>query len=209
MKHGKLSLLITTSVAIALAGCAATATPPKAKKSGPVLITPNGYVKAYGPSNEKGTEDILKPVGIFSSQHDGHKPDALFDGDLNTRWSSKGNKAWVVLNYGKSVEFNAVRLAFHNGSERISRFDIEVSEDGKGWTKVVTAGESSGKTSDFERFPFVTVKAQFIKYVGYGNTHNQWNSITEFNAVNCKVNTCLASELINGDTPAAIDSAVK
>ncbi|MDA7746318.1 discoidin domain-containing protein [Psychromonas sp.] len=207
MKHGKLSLFLTASSAVMLVGCGATTPPPAPvkpitvvpKKPKVELIKPSGYVKPYGPSNAAGSDELLVPVGIFSSEHDGNAPDQIADGDLQTRWSSNGKKSWIVLDYGKSAEFNAARLAFYKGDLRISQFDIEVSEDGRGWTKVITGGESSGKTDGYERFPFVTVKAQFVKFIGYGNTSNTWNSISELNIVNCKINTCLESELINSE----------
>lgn len=206
MKNRKLALLLSAIVATSLVGCASTETETKAaptktkaKKVKPELIKPQGYIKAYGPSNEKGTAPIATPIGGFSSINFGNTPDHVYDNDFSTRWSSKGEKVWIVLDYGKAVEFNAVRLAFFKGDERITRFDIQVSETGKGWTPVIQAGESSGKTAGYERFPFITVKAQYIKFIGFGNTNNVWSAVTEFQAVNCKINECPASELIDAD----------
>lgn len=219
MKAGKLNLFLTAAIAVTLVGCAATKPEPKVepkvvskpKKVQPILIKPSGYVKPYGESNAVGTVESPQPVGIFSSSHDGNAPKMVADSDLTTRWSSKsphGTTSWIILDYGKSIEFNAIRLAFHKGDQRISRFDILVSENGKAWTKVIAGGESSGKTDKFERFPFITLKTQFVKYVGYGNTDNEWNSVSEINAVDCKVNVCLAEELINADINTAPPEAI-
>lgn len=193
MKHEKLSLLSTASLAVVLSGCATTE--PKPITS----ITAKGYTKAIGEINPLGSQKIQIPDSIFSGEHDGNNPTRLIDGDINTRWSSKGDGSWFVLDYGKASEFNAVRLAFHKGNTRINRFDISVSEDGRVWTQILSKVESSGKTLGIERFSFITIKARYVKYVGYGNTYNLWNSVTEFYPVNCHINTCPAGEFINAD----------
>ncbi|MDA7746622.1 discoidin domain-containing protein [Psychromonas sp.] len=202
----KFSLILTALLATGLVGCASSEQPVSVektakveKKEKPVLIKPLGYVKRYGTSNETNTAPIPKPVAGFSTEDFGNTPYNVFDENFDTRWSSKGDKVWVVIDYGKPIEFNAVRLAFYKGDERITRFDLAVSETGQGWTNVITGGESSGLTAGFERFPFITVKAQYIKLIGYGNTNNVWTALSEFQAVNCKINVCPASELINAN----------
>lgn len=160
-----------------------------------VLINPVGYKKQEGISNENGTAPSPMPVNVSTNRYDVNTPNFVYDNDFQTRWSAKGNNASLQVDYGKSIEFNAVRMAFYKGSQRISIFDIEVSENGKDWIKVINRGESSGSSTSFERFPFSTVKARYIKYVGHGNTMNSWSSLTEFKAVDCKVNTCPESEL--------------
>lgn len=189
MKHGNLGLLLSASaVAVALAGCAST--------KGPA-----------GPINENGTEPYLVPEKITASSNDGNGPERLIDGDIGTRWSASGPGETATLDYGKVATFDAVRLAFSKGDQRETYFDIEVSEDGKTWKKVLSGGESSGLTNTIERFPFAPVQARYVRYVGQGNSKNTWNSVTEFNAVNCKVNTCSALEFINSDTLKAIAAA--
>ncbi|WP_413693146.1 polysaccharide lyase family 7 protein [Psychromonas sp. KJ10-2] len=181
MKHGKLNLLLSTSIAVALSGCATTDEP-------------------VGPINLSGTSAPLVVVEATSSTHDGNGPDRLIDGDTSTRWSASGDNSYAVLDYGQVAEFDAVRIAFSKGNERASTFDILVSEDGNTWTTVLEGEKSSGKITSIERFPFTAVKARYIKYVGHGNTKNMWNSLTEFYAVNCSINTCLANEFATSAT---------
>lgn len=189
MKNGKLSLFLTTSVALALTGCATTDEP-------------------AGLINEAGTEAYLIPVKVDASSHDGNGPGRLIDGDIKTRWSASGPGETATLDYGKVAEFDAIRASFSKGDQRASYFDIEVSEDGQTWTKVLADVTSSGKTNTIERFPLkAPVQARYVKYVGKGNSSNTWNSVTEFSAVNCKVNTCSALEFITSDTLKAIAAA--
>ncbi|MDA7746317.1 polysaccharide lyase family 7 protein [Psychromonas sp.] len=188
MKHGKLSLLLSTSVAVALAGCASSSAP-------------------KGPINENGSAPYLVPVKVEASSHDGNGPERLIDGDIETRWSASGAGETAILDYGQVTEFDAVRASFSKGDQRSTYFDVEVSEDGTTWTKVLSGQQSSGETNTLERFPFAPVKARYVKYVGQGNSKNTWNSVTEFNAVNCKINTCTALEFINSDSLAALAAA--
>jgi len=184
MKYGKLNLFLSASIAAALTACATTD-------------------QVLGPINLAGTAAPLTVVEATSSAHDGNGPDRLIDGDVSTRWSASGDNSYAILDYGQVAEFDAVRIAFSKGNERVSNFDILVSEDGNTWTPVIEGGKSSGYVNSIERFPFTTVKARYIKYLGHGNSKNMWNSVTEFYAVNCAVNTCLANEFITDDVIAA------
>ena len=187
MENGKLSLFLTTSIALALGGC-------------------NINDSTLSLVNLAGTEAPLLTVATDSSVHDGNGPDRLVDGDLKTRWSASGDNSWAVLDYGQVAKFDAVRLAFHKGDTRASKFDIEVSEDGETWIQVISGAQSSGTILTMERFPFTAANARYIKYIGHGNTKNMWNSLNEFNAVNCKVNTCIKSEF-PPLVPVAVDSS--
>jgi len=145
----------------------------------------------------------LVPVTITDSGNDGNEPTSLVDNNLKTRWSSSGDGVWTVFDYGKVAEFNAVRAAFHKGNARGSIFDIEVSEDGQNWTKVIDNQTSSGAVLTHELFKFPTVKAQYVKYVGHGNTSSKWNSVTELAALNCDINACLDDEIYTPERIAA------
>jgi len=190
MKTGKLNLILSASIALALTGCATTDEP-------------------AGPINLAGTQAPLTVVATEASAHDGNGPERLVDGDLTTRWSASGDNAYAVLDYGQVAEFDAVRGAFHKGNARASKFDVAVSVDGETWTTVLEGAQSSGAVLGLERFPFAPVKARYVKYIGHGNTANMWTSVNEFSAVNCKVNTCLANEFITADVIAAEQAALK
>ena len=143
MKQGKLNLLLATSIVLVLGGCASTAPKPqKAVKHGSQPAIPVGYINPTATVNTKGSEPRALPVAAFSSTTDGNIPARVMDGDLTTRWSSKGHNAWIVLDYGKLLTFNAVRMAYHKGDERSSSFEIEISKDGRVWSNVIPKGVS-------------------------------------------------------------------
>ncbi|WP_413700156.1 polysaccharide lyase family 7 protein [Psychromonas sp. KJ10-10] len=133
------------------------------------------------------------------ANHDGNGPDRLYDNDIKTRWSANG-ESWATLDYGKVTTFDAIRASFHKGDQRSTKFNIEVSKDGKTWQEVLVDVASSGEVLGYERFEFKKpVQARYVKYVGKGNTSNTWNSVTELAGLNCEINDCPVEHIITAD----------
>lgn len=118
----------------------------------------------------------LNVVNVTADNHDGNLPENVLDGDLSTRWSSPDD-SWLLLELDKTSMLSEVKIAFSKGNERTSDFALEVSVDGTKWKRVFE-GKSSGTTTELESFP-VTEEAKFVKFVGWGNSYNEWNSLTE------------------------------
>ena len=93
-------------------------------------------------------------------------------------WDGEGLGVGFEITLLKPQTIDGVSIAFFSGTMRKAKFEIEVS-DGSAWKKVF-AGESSGKTEDFEDFRFPAATVRKVRFVGYGNTMNQWNSIIGF-----------------------------
>ncbi|HHF3163509.1 polysaccharide lyase family 7 protein [Vibrio alginolyticus] len=182
MKHIFFKSLLASSILLAV-GCNSTAT----------MVDPF-------PNNQETGADILTPVTITASSHDGNVPEQLFDQDIMTRWSANGDGEWAMLDYGSVYEFDAIQASFSKGNERVSKFDVQFSTDGENWVTVIEGAQSSGRALGLERFQFEpAVKARYVRYVGHGNSKNQWNSVTELAAVNCGINACPASHIITDD----------
>jgi len=116
-------------------------------------------------------------VSTYDTRCDCNAPNAI-DGDLNTRWSGQGDGAWIKFDLGSSKTVGSIKIAFHQGNQRTSSFDIQTSTDNSSWTTTYS-GTSSGTTLQLESFNFADVTARYIRYVGHGNTSNDWNSLTE------------------------------
>lgn len=101
----------------------------------------------------------------------------VLDGDADTRWSANGTQ-WIQLDMGSVQEFSAITMAFYLGTRRVTYFDIEVSEDGKSWSRVYS-GESGGTTDGFETYFVGDQRARYIRVTGYGNSSNSWTSFNE------------------------------
>ena len=113
-----------------------------------------------------------------SSFQDPHAPANTIDGDMGTRWSAQGDGQWIQFDFGALQQITAVRIAWNLGDTRQANFDIEASLDAQSWVKVFS-GQSSGTTTDFERFDTPTTLARFARIVNHGNTSNDWASINE------------------------------
>ncbi|MEP3208404.1 MAG: Ig-like domain-containing protein [Maribacter sp.] len=122
----------------------------------------------------------IAPTEILVSQHDGNVPCNLMDNDLNTRWSAEGDGEWAQFDLGSSMQFNQVQIAFYVGDQRISTFDIQISDDTTTWVNILTGVQSGGSSLSLEDFNFPMQTARYIRYLGHGNSQgNLWNSITE------------------------------
>lgn len=153
-------------------------------------ITEVAFVDGEG---EQPIPVIPGPIEICSvsaSTDDGNVADNVLDGDLSTRWSANGSGQWVQLNLCEEAVVNAVDVAFFKGDSRSSTFDIETSTDGSSWSEVITNQESASNTVDEQTFTFTEVNAKYVRYVGYGNSSNTWNSLTEFSATACEGDSC-------------------
>ncbi|MEM7539414.1 MAG: discoidin domain-containing protein [Chloroflexota bacterium] len=150
------------------------------------LMTPT---KLPTSSNETTKQRTLNRQSLFrlpilsvtASHHDGNGPMNTVDRVLETRWSAKNTEetqAWIMYNLGNVYPVAAIELAFFQGDNRVAAFTIETSVDGKTWD-VAYQGESSGGTLALVLFPLGDVHAQYVRFIGHGNTNNQWNSLTE------------------------------
>ena len=70
-----------------------------------------------------------------------------------------------------------MHAAFYS-SGRQEIFDIQTSVDGVEW-KTVCSSRSNGLTKEMQLFELEPSDARYVRYVGYGNTKNTYNSVTE------------------------------
>lgn len=104
--------------------------------------------------------------------------DAL-DGNLDTRWSASGKGEWLQVDLGTMRTVNYASLSFASGDSRIVTFDIQISEDGLNW-QTIYGGDSTGTTAGMETYRLEEAQGRYVRFVGYGNTTNTWNSVQEF-----------------------------
>jgi len=116
-------------------------------------------------------------VEVTASGDDGNAPVNVIDGDFNTRWSCQEYGAWLTLDLGKVLPVGYMGVAFYLGDERISYFDVEYSTDNVTYTTL--SSQNSSPTLNMIGVDFNGIEARYIKFVGYGNSMNSWNSVTE------------------------------
>lgn len=116
-----------------------------------------------------------------ASSDNGYVPSNTLDGSLAnwSRWTSKGDGEWIRFDLGEMRLVKAVDLAFQRGNAREYYFDLQASADGENWTPLIEDTASSGQTLDFERVDTPDIEARYVRYIGWGNSDNLQNSLTE------------------------------
>lgn len=148
---------------------------------------PGQYLIRWSLGKETRTERVWvkatrpgQPAITASSFQGNYVPENVTDGDLATRWSAEGNEQWLRLDLGAIRALDSVEIAFTSGNARHALFMLQTSRDGQRW-ETVFEGQSSGQSSELENFPIAPVETRFVRYLGYGNSDNAWNSVAEIN----------------------------
>ena len=120
----------------------------------------------------------LPVASVTASANDGNVPENTLDGSLSTRWSASGDGQWIRYDLGASATVGSVKIAWYQGSQRSSSFEIQTSDNASTWATVFS-GASSGGTTGLETYDVADSLRRYVRIVGHGNSQNLWNSITE------------------------------
>ncbi len=120
----------------------------------------------------------LAIVSTQSSSDDGNGSDNLIDGDFSTRWSANGSGQYVDLNLEMQSKISEIQLSFYKGDQRTSDFEVFAIQ-GELTKRILPRTLSSGESTELQSFKVDETQASTIRIVGYGNSQNSWNSITE------------------------------
>ncbi len=69
----------------------------------------------------------LAAVTVTASGSDGNVPGNTIDGNLSTRWSSKGDGEWIQYDLGRIITVDDLDIAFHKSNTRRAYIYILVS----------------------------------------------------------------------------------
>jgi len=144
---------------------------------GAVSLVAAGVFGVAGVAQAAGA--VLPVTSVTASGDDGNVASNTLDGNLSTRWSAEGDGVWIRYDLGETVIVGSVSLAWHQGDGRRFTFDVQVSGSGSSWTTVLSDVRSSGSSTALENYDFTDRDARYVRVVGYGNTVNEWTSITE------------------------------
>lgn len=105
-------------------------------------------------------------------------PSNVIDQNFGTRWASEGNDQWITLELDDVYPIEKVGISWMSGDVRMYNFKLEFSEDGITWNTVYNGSSVSGKIG-LEYTSTGGKRAKYVRYTGYGNSLNAWNSVTE------------------------------
>ncbi|MEW7290608.1 polysaccharide lyase family 7 protein [Aquimarina sp. 2304DJ70-9] len=125
---------------------------------------------------------IITPVSVSANGDDGNVPANTLDGNLNTRWSSKGYSGkYITYDLGSSKTISSLKIAWFKGNQRKAYFKIRVGNSTSSLSTIYDAKRtgSSGNTTNLETYSFNQVSARYVRISCFGNSSSAWNSITE------------------------------
>ena len=132
-------------------------------------------------NNLRQKADLRSKVSKYihpSSQEKDNPAADILDGDFETRWASGVEGAYIDIELADKAEPKSVGIAWYKGNLRQYKFEIQLSGGGGQWTTVYN-GMSSGKTDKIEEYSFSGFTASDMRIICYGNTENEWSSMTE------------------------------
>ena len=117
----------------------------------------------------------------YATHEDGENVASNILDDLTTRWSGNGFGVYNEICLHDTVELTIISIAFYNGDQRSTYFDIETSIDGITWNTVLENQASSGLTNNQENFNLQTPQSAWkLRFIGKGNSEgSEWNSVTK------------------------------
>lgn len=121
----------------------------------------------------------LTVSAVTASESDSNVPANTTDGNLGTRWSSQGDGEWIRYQLDDTYTVTSIDIAWYQGNTRAADVRVEISQDNSNWTEVLGLTTSSGSTTQLESHSLTPTNASWLRIVGYGNSINDYNSITE------------------------------
>jgi HEAT repeat protein len=125
---------------------------------------------------------LRKPVKT-STNHEGSKvPEKAVDGNTESEsaWFGAGSPAWLQVDLEQTVKISATRLFFYRGENRYYQYVVEVSGDGKSWSKVADMSKTTTPCTDQGALhEFDAVAARYVRINVSKNSANPSVHIAE------------------------------
>ena len=127
----------------------------------------------------------LEVSDVKASADDGNEATNLLGKDLKTRWSCDKSPCDVTLKLKSASYVAELEFAVYEGNERVQKYDICVKRKGTDeWEDVVVDGESR-TMKGIQSVDIDIDDVTEIKYIGYGNDQNSWNSLVSLGVIGC------------------------
>ncbi len=126
---------------------------------------------------------------IKASADDGNKAENLIGKDLKTRWSCEASDSKrlcdVTLKLKEASYVAELEFAVYEGNQRLQMYDIAVRREGVDrWEDIVIDGESRSMKG-VQSVDIDIEGVREIKFIGYGNDKNKWNSLVSLGVIGC------------------------
>ncbi len=127
--------------------------------------------------------------GTYVRGYNDYSPELTIDGStlVKSRWISDGVGKWITYDLGAAKTVEEVRVAWGMSLRRSYFFDIEASQDGVNYQKILFGGQSANnKRTEFETHDVPATSARYIRIVANGRQDGgTQNSIIETEIGGC------------------------
>lgn len=131
----------------------------------------------------KTTTSKITVSSVTANGDDGNVAANTIDGKSDTRWSSDGATGkYITYDLGSTKAISSVKIAWYNGNQRKTYFQIRVGNSLSDLTTVYDAKStgSSGTTKSLETYTLSAIaNARYVRISCFGNSSNTWNSIID------------------------------
>jgi hypothetical protein len=126
----------------------------------------------------------IEASGFETDPSDYHPPTDAIDGDPSTWWSHNDNDPWLEIDLGSVQTICGVSVQWNKGEERDYSFNVEVSQDGTNYEKVLE-GENDKGSTESEIYPLEQeTDGRYIKLTTTDTSSGDgWVSIQEIGAI--------------------------
>jgi hypothetical protein len=123
-----------------------------------------------------------KVVLANATDDDGNVPANAIDGKLDTRWSAFGKGQFLRLDFGTPKRVDKIKIAWYQGDKRSNSFEILTAQNqGDPFISKLKTDSKQGSTA-LQDYSIPLTNCRYVRIVGYGNTQNDWISISEVEA---------------------------
>lgn len=134
------------------------------------------------PENLPEPFEFVEIVDVTATgAHSSGPAQGAIDRDMSTKWTVGGNGPSITFDLGEVQQaLNHLIVAFMYNDAYV--FDVELSEDGEDWTRVLTGATSSEDGDGIPQiYPFKDTDARYVRYIARGATdnHDGWTNVME------------------------------
>lgn len=143
------------------------------------IKTSGAYLDVY--TGIKDTTESI-PVGeiTYSDWNADEIGENTVDGDLSTLWSAQGTEHWIMYDFGENVNCSGFKIIWNKGDQRQEIYNVEVSQDGENFTKIIDTKAEGKSALTYEDNSFgQELEVRYVRINMFGNTKTDWNGIIE------------------------------
>lgn len=148
-------------------------------KQNPNLRGTYKFIGILVPDTNLPEDAQIIPVKFVSASKErpGNEGYLAIDDDESSNWSVDGSN-WIIFEMEEMHEVSLVTMLLNKARGRQYIFNIELSEDGENWKKVIDT-RTTGKTTGKEVFRFEPTKAKYIRVNTNGFAGGVWFNLND------------------------------